>query len=310
MHTNTTPITPLTSTDTGAVTGAVTMRRSGAGRARWAAFGAAVAVALGGGGVGFVHATITDGERPVLVSIEPCRLVDTRVDSQVGPRNMPIGTAEEYDVAAHGTNGNCTIPATASALSLNVTTLNATAPTNVRIFAADAALPTTSNLNPVPGGAPAPNAVTTDLDASGAFTVFNEYGSVDVIVDVNGYYEDHNHDDRYLRHDQVMWAVVEVDGSISRSSTGLAVDDAITSQQLPGTGEYVVTFPENIANCSYQATVGRPGVNVGPLPGYAMVANWIDDPTHSVIVFTKGFDGTDADRSFHLTLTCLTALVV
>ena len=87
----------------------------------------------------------------MLVSIEPCRLVDTRADSQVGPRNMPIGTAEEYDVTAHGANGNCTIPATASGLSLNVTTLNATAPTNVRIFAADAALPTTSNLNPVPG---------------------------------------------------------------------------------------------------------------------------------------------------------------
>ena len=282
----------------------------GSGRARWAAFGAAVAVALGGGGVGFVHATVDDGERPVLVSIEPCRLVDTRADSQVGPRNMPIGTAEEYDVTAHGANGNCTIPASASGLSLNVTTLNATAPTNVRIFAADAALPTTSNLNPVPGGAPAPNSVTTDLDGAGAFTVFNEYGNVDVIVDVNGYYEDHNHDDRYMQLDLVKWAVVDVDGSIERSSTGLAVDGAITSQQLPGTGEYVVTFPENITNCAYQATVGRPGVNVGPLPGYAMVANWIDDPTNSVIVFTKGFDGTDANRSFHLTVTCLAPAVV
>ena len=179
----------------------------------------------------------------MLVSIEPCRLVDTRVDSQVGPRNMPIGTAEEYDVAAHGANGNCNIPADASGLSLNVTALGATAPTNVRIYAADAALPTTSNLNPVPGGAPSPNSVTTDLDAAGAFTVFNEYGNVDVIVDVNGYYEDHNHDDRYMQVDLVKWAVVDVDGSIARSSTGLAVDDAITSQQLPGTGEYVVTFP-------------------------------------------------------------------
>ena len=51
-------------------------------------------------------------------------------------------------------------------------------------------------------------------------------------------------------------------------------------------------------------------MNVGPLPGYAMVANWIDDPTNSVIVFTKGFDGTDANRSFHLTVTCLAAAVV
>ncbi len=284
-------------------TGATEGGRGGAGRARWAAVGAAIAVALGGGGVDFVHATVSEGERPVLVSIEPCRLVDTRADSQVGPRGTPIGTAEQYDVTAHGANGNCTIPAAASGLSLNVTALDATAPTNVRIYAADAALPTTSNLNPDPGTPPAPNSVTTDLDAAGMFTVYNDFGTVDVIVDVNGYYEDHDHDDRYVQLGDVMWAVVDADGTLERASDGVAGAELLGGV-LPS-GDYAVVFERDISGCAYQATAGRPGVNTGPLPGFAQVANWTDDPTNGVIVFVKDQDGAGVEnRGFHLTVTC------
>lgn len=277
--------------------------RTSATRARWAAVGAAVAVALGGGGVGLVNATVDSGERPVLVSIEPCRLVDTRPDSQVGPRGTAIGAGEEYDVAAHGANGNCTIPAGASGLSLNVTALNASAPTNVRVFAADAALPLVSNLNPNPGQPPAPNAVTTDLDAAGMFTLFNAFGTVDLIVDVNGYYEDHNHDDRYMQLGSVMWAVVDADGTLVRSSDGVASADLLDGV-LPA-GDYAVVFERDISNCAYQATAGRPGVNVGPAPGFAQVANWTGNPTNGVAVFVKDQDGAGVEnRGFHLTVTC------
>ena len=62
-----------------------------------------------------------------------------------------------------------------------------------------------------PGQPPAPNAVTTGLDPAGMFTMYNAFGTVDVIVDVNGYYEDHNHDDRYVQLDSMMWAVVETE---------------------------------------------------------------------------------------------------
>src|SRR5690606_3627849 len=34
-------------------------------------------------------------------------------------------------------------------------------------------------------------------DTDGKFTMLNAFGTTDVIVDINGYYEDHNHDDRY-----------------------------------------------------------------------------------------------------------------
>jgi len=277
--------------------------RTGLLRTRWAAIGAAVAVSLGTGGLGLVHATVDSGDRPILVDINPCRITDTRPDSQVGPRNTPLGTGEQYDVVAHGINGNCDIPSEAIALSLNVTGLNATEPTFMTVFPTDEMQPDTSNLNLLPGQAPTPNAVTTGLDAAGTFSLFNAHGSTDVIVDINGYYEHHNHDDRYVQTDAVLWAVVDGDGMLERSSDGVA-----SSELLDGVvpaGDYAVVFDRDISNCAYQATVGRPGVNDGPLPGFAQVANWEDDPDNGVIVFTKNHDGEGVEnRGFHLLVTC------
>lgn len=283
-------------------------QRSGAGRAgflrtRWAAIGAAVAVSLGTGGIGLVHATVDSGDRPILVDINPCRLTDTRPDTQVGPRATPLGEGEQYDVAAHGVNGNCDIPAEAVALSLNVTALNATAPTFVTVFPTDEAQPDTSNLNLLPGQAPTPNSVTTGLDGDGNFSLYNAFGTTDVIVDLNGYYEHHNHDDRYVQQNDMLWAVVDGNGTLERSSDGV-VSAELLDGAVPA-GDYAVVFDRDISECAYQATVGRPGVNFGPSPGFAQVANWTGDPDNGVIVFTKDQDGAGVEnRGFHLLVTC------
>lgn len=295
-----TTITSTTNNSTGIRE--VADRRTGFLRTRWAAIGAAVAVSLGTGGIGLVHATVDSGDRPVLVDINPCRLTDTRPGTQVGPRSTPLGADEQYDVAAHGANGNCNIPAEAIALSLNVTALNATAPTFVTVFPADAVQPVTSNLNLVPGQAPTPNAVTTGLDGAGMFSLFNAFGTTDVIVDVNGYYEHHNHDDRYVQQNQMLWAVVDANGTLERSSDG--VESAQLLPLLP-TGDYAVVFDRDVSDCAFQATVGRPGVNVAPLPGFAQVASWAGDPENGVIVFTKDHNGSGVEnRGFHLLVTC------
>ena len=71
------------------------------------------------------------------------------------------------------------------------------------------------------------------------------------------------------------------------------------------TGDYAVVFEQDISNCAYQATAGRPGVNVGPTPGFAQVANWTADAAHGVIVFTKDQNGGGVEnRGFHLLVTC------
>ncbi len=173
-------------------------------RTRWAAVGAAVAITLGAvglGGLNIASADVSEGDRPVFISINPCRLLDTRPgDATVGPKSSPLGPGETYTVTAHGDNGECvgasTIPTDALSLSLNVTAVGATAPTFLTFWGAGAN-PGTSNLNPRPGAAPTPNSVNTPLSASGTFNIYNDAGSVGAIVDVNGYYAHHDHDDRY-----------------------------------------------------------------------------------------------------------------
>jgi hypothetical protein len=169
-------------------------------RVRWAAIGAAVAVTLGAGGIGIARATVSTGARPVFVSITPCRLVDTRpAPSTVGTRSTPLNPNETATFTVHGTNGNCTIPVGAVAIDANVTITAPTSDGFLTVFPADALLPNASNLNWSAGQAPTPNAVTVDLSTDGKVKVFNERGTVNVIIDIVGYYEDHDHDDRYVR---------------------------------------------------------------------------------------------------------------
>ncbi len=173
-------------------------------RSRWAAVGAAVAVTLGGGGILTTSASISSGERGVFVPITPCRLLDTRAGSDnVGPRSTALGEGETYAAAVHGTNGNCTIPSDAIGISMNVAIIQPSAASFLTVFPADATRPLAANLNWVAGQAPTPNAVTADLSADGRIAFYNLSGTVHLAADINGYYVDHNHDDRYYTKAQL-----------------------------------------------------------------------------------------------------------
>jgi len=122
-----------------------------------------------------------------LVPMTPCRLIDTRPgEDRVGPHGG-FGIEDSKTITAHGTNGDCTIPTDAVGLSLNVTALDAIAPSFLTVWP-DGERPEASSLNPVPGQPPIPNAVTTTLSNGGSFEVFNLAGTVNVIIDVNGYH--------------------------------------------------------------------------------------------------------------------------
>ncbi len=121
------------------------------------------------------------------VPVTPCRLIDTRPgEFHIGPLET-FGPSDTQTVAAHGGNGDCTIPTDAVGLSLNVTALDATAPSFLTIWP-NGDRPVASSLNPVPGQPPIPNAVVTTLSGAGSFEVYNLNGTVNVIIDVNGYY--------------------------------------------------------------------------------------------------------------------------
>lgn len=190
-------------------------------RSRWAAIGAAVAVSLGAGGFGLASATVSTGEQPVYIAISPCRLADTRPAFQVGNRNTPIG-AETVTYVGTGAQGNCSVPAGVSALVLNVTALDATQPTFLQFAPGNSVPPSpASSLNPVPGEPPTPNAVTIPIDDEGEFSMFNLQGTVNVIIDIVGYYDDHEHTGADIVDGSLTGADVE-----DESITGADIDNS------------------------------------------------------------------------------------
>jgi hypothetical protein len=71
---------------------------------------------------------------------------------------------------------------------MNVTIVNPTAQSNLRVYPADVATPTASNLNWLPGQSPTPNKVDVKLSSDGKIRLYNHAGTVDVLADVVGYY--------------------------------------------------------------------------------------------------------------------------
>ncbi|MEO1058887.1 MAG: hypothetical protein AAFY28_18425 [Actinomycetota bacterium] len=122
-----------------------------------------------------------------------CRLTDTRADSQIGPRGTTLGADEVMTVEVHGDHGECTgplaIPGDAVGLATNVTVVDATAQSNIRVYRGDLTEPPLlSNLNVTPGASPTPNKVDTQLAPDGTLNVYNFKGTVNVVIDVVGYY--------------------------------------------------------------------------------------------------------------------------
>lgn len=229
-------------------------------RSRWAAVGAVLAISLGAGGIGITHATTSSGEKPVFLPIEPCRLADLRpAPFQVGPRSAPLGPAETYTLSGWGAVGECTLPTGTTGLALNVTAVGATQNTFLTFFPASATRPNASNLNPSPGQPPTPNAVNIDIDGAGQFSVYNLQGSVNVIIDVVGVYDDHNHDDRYYTEAEIDSKTMFATVAPANAAAAIVRGEGAVSTTRLATGAFSVTFNRDIADCTWIATYGQPG---------------------------------------------------
>jgi hypothetical protein len=227
--------------------------RPGRTRTTWAAIGAAVAISLGAGGLGIASATISSGDKNAFVPITPCRLFDTRsgpAPAPIGPRSTPIGANETVTYTVRGANGQCNIPNGASAVVMSVAGLNQTSGTFVTLFPADVTLPTAASLNLGPGATSATaNLVTVKLSATGQISVYNRNGTVNLVGDIVGYYEDHNHDDRYYTEAEVDAAIAAAATAASAGYTvgpldvidfgAAGVDTTIATLNLPA-GNFVV----------------------------------------------------------------------
>jgi hypothetical protein len=119
-------------------------------------------------------------------TVTPCRRVDTRSASLGGPQPLAAGSLTRFALVG----GSCAVPATATAVSLNLTVTAPTTAGHVRLFPAGGAEPLASALNYTAGLTRANNAIV-GLGGAGeiAVRVSQASGTAHVIVDVDGYFE-------------------------------------------------------------------------------------------------------------------------
>jgi hypothetical protein len=150
---------------------------------------AAVIAATFGGGFALAATSSQTQQGPPtqpsqFVGIQPVRLLDTRVPIGV-PTKAKLGPGQSINVAIAGQDG---IPSNATAAAINVTVdHDATALSYLTVYPTGQARPTTSTLNVNPGFAMASGG-SFALGTGGDLTVYNAAGSVNVIIDVTGYF--------------------------------------------------------------------------------------------------------------------------
>ena len=119
-------------------------------------------------------------------TLTPCRLIDTR--SSPGPLGGP--TLAANTTRTFTLTGACGIPASATAVSVNLTATGAATLGHLTLYRGDIdTVPQVSNINFVPGMNRANNAVV-PLAVDGSIKVKNgSVGTVDFVLDVNGYFQ-------------------------------------------------------------------------------------------------------------------------
>ena len=114
--------------------------------------------------------------------VSPFRILDTRPPGGTGP----IAARSSRTVPVAGV-GSHPVPSTAVAAVLNVTAVGGSTTSYLAVYPAGTPVPNVSSLNFV-AGAVTPNLVTVTLGAGGAVSIYNSAGTVNVVVDVEGYF--------------------------------------------------------------------------------------------------------------------------
>jgi hypothetical protein len=174
-------------------------------RTRWAAIGAACAVTLGGSTLGIVQASVSSGDRAVYVPITPVRVLDTRAGTPI--TNTTLKVVVEGSINLPSGSTQVVVPVDASAVALNITV---TEGQKNGQYGFVTAFPCTSDTDTPPNASSLnfesnvdiANAMNVTTSANGSICLY-VYGTADLIVDIAGYYTDHNHDDRYYTETEV-----------------------------------------------------------------------------------------------------------
>ena len=143
---------------------------------------------------GPVPPPVVSGVRSVFTPVSPVRVLRT-LPSAPGMPGTPLGPQGVRDVVVTGmfttSSGEVvSVPADATAVVLNVTSVNATQATDVRVYPTplDASFPPVSNINVQPGQS-TPNLVTVAVTkVGGTVRLRNTAGTTDLLADLSGYF--------------------------------------------------------------------------------------------------------------------------
>jgi surface antigen len=136
-----------------------------------------------------VRVTPVDADLSTYTAVDPLRILDTRNGGgNVGAPAARLGKGQFVDLKVTG--GPRGVPADARAVVLNVTVVNASGATDVRVFptpTGERAAPRTSNINAGPGTTVA-NLVVARVGQDGKVRLLNSGADVDLLADIAGYY--------------------------------------------------------------------------------------------------------------------------
>ena len=186
-------------------------------RSRWAAIGAACAVVLGAGGFGVVSAAMSSGDRAIYVPVTPIRVLDTRSSEKVVNETVRL-VIEGVITTADGVSRQV-VPTDASAVAINITATSTRKNGDygyVTVFPCMSdteTAPNASSLN-FENGVDIANALNVTTSANGSICLY-VFGTADLLVDVAGYYVDHNHDDRYYSKADVDAALADIESALA-----------------------------------------------------------------------------------------------
>lgn len=222
-----------------------------------------------------VSGVVGDGHDHAYVPIKPCRVVDT-YQSTAG--NLKANVARTFKMsgadgfpAQGGSSGGCGIPATASAVTANISGTSTVGKGYLRAWAAGYAEPNATSLL-LQTGVEHFAGLTVPVSSSGV-TVRPINAKTRFVMDVTGYYR------------PSVYGVFGTDGTAFVSSQ-------LALSQKGATGYYSLYSPLDLSTCSVQATSWS---------AYNATAY----PTgHYITVTVTAPDGSLVDAFFQITVTC------
>lgn len=120
------------------------------------------------------------------VPLSPARITDTRAGSGEPNSGLTLGAGGTLNVQVTGVGG---VPSTGvRGVVMNVTVADTTAASYLTVYPQGGVCPLASNLNWTAGEIIANRVVVPVNSSNGQITIYNQLGSTDVVIDVNGYF--------------------------------------------------------------------------------------------------------------------------